>query len=298
VALGARALRENIMRISITSSLIAIAATATVAGALRAGVPTNDPRKAKANVVTVTATDYAFQAPDTIAAGRTTFHLVNKGPDMHHIWLIKLEQGKTLADLTEAAKTPGPLPKWAVDVGGPNTPMPGGEASATLDLEPGKYVMVCVIPAMKDGQPHYMKGMVKEVAVVARRGVEQAGKSAAPTADVTMTLDDYDFRFSSPITSATKSIRVHNVAEQSHEAVIVKLNAGTTAAAFLQAMEKPQGPPPGALIGGITGIAKGRTVDIPTSFTPGDYALICFVPDAKDGKPHLAHGMVKQFSVK
>jgi len=26
--------------------------------------------------------------------------------------------------------------------------------------------------------------------------------------------------------------------------------------------------------------------------------LICFVPDAKDGKPHLAHGMVKQFSVK
>ena len=286
------------MRISITSSLLAIAATATVAGALRAGVPASDPKKGKANVVTVVATDYAFQAPDTIAAGRTTFHLVNKGPDMHHIWLIKLEQGKTMADLIEATRTPGPLPKWAVDVGGPNTPVPGGEASATLDLEPGKYVMACVIPAMKDGQLHFMKGMVKEVAVVARRGVEQAGKTAAPATDVTMTLDDYDFRLSSPITSATKSIRVRNVAEQSHEAVIIKLNAGITVEAFLQAMEKPQGPPPGALIGGITGIAKGRTVDIPTSFSPGDYALICFVPDAKDGKPHLAHGMVKQFSVK
>ena len=286
------------MRISITSSLLAVAATATVAGALRAGVPTSDPKKAKANVVTVTTVDYAFQAPDTIQAGRTTFHLVNKGPDFHHVWLIKLEQGKTLKDLTEATKTPGPLPKWAVDVGGPNTPMPGGENWATLDLEPGKYVMVCVIPAMKDGQPHFMKGMVKEVAVVSRRGVEQAGKTALPATDVTMTLDDYDFRVSSPITSATKTIRLHNVAEQAHEAVIVKLNPGTTVQAFLQAIEKPQGPPPGALIGGITGIAKGRTVDIQTNFTPGDYALVCFVPDAKDGKPHLAHGMVKQFSVK
>jgi hypothetical protein len=113
-----------------------------------------------------------------------------------------------------------------------------------------------------------------------------------------MTLDDYDFRVSSPITSATKSIKFVNVAEQSHEAVIVKLEGGATVQQFLQAMEKPQGPPPGALVGGITGIAKGRTVEMTTSFTPGEYALICFVPDAKDGKAHLVHGMVKQFTVK
>ena len=30
---------------------------------------------------------------------------------------------------------------------------------------------------------------------------------------------------------------------------------------------------------------------------PGDYGLICFVPDAKDGKPHLMHGMMKQITV-
>ena len=285
------------MRYTITASLLAVAATATLAGALRAA-PGDDPKVTKANVVTVTATDFAFQAPDTIAAGRTTIRLVNKGPEHHHVWLIKLEQGKTLKDLMEATKDHGPLPKWAVDVGGPNTPVPGGEASATLDLEAGRYVMVCVIPAMKDGQPHFMKGMVKEVTVAKRAGVVQAGKTVAPASEVVMTLDDYDFRVSTPITSATKSVRFVNVAEQTHEAVIVRLNPGTTVQAFLQAMEKPQGPPPGALIGGITGIAKGRTVEVPTTFTPGEYALICFVPDAKDGKPHLAHGMVKQFSVK
>jgi uncharacterized cupredoxin-like copper-binding protein len=286
------------MRIPMTSTLIAVVATATLVGAVRAGVPANNPKSAKTNVVTVTASDYAFQAPDTIAAGRTTFHLVNKGPDFHHLWLIKLEQGKSLKDLVDATKTPGLLPKWAVDVGGPNTPMPGGEASATLDLEAGHYVMACVIPAAKDGQPHFMKGMVKQLTVTPRRGVEQAGKTVAPAPDVVMTLDDYDFRFSAPITSATKTIRLRNVAAQTHEAVIVKLERGATAEQFIAAMEKPQGPPPGTLVGGITGIAKGRTVDIATSFTPGDYALVCFVPDAKDGKPHLAHGMVKPFSVK
>jgi uncharacterized cupredoxin-like copper-binding protein len=286
------------MRTALTASLLSAAAVAAFGGALRASVTDHGPRTAKANVVTVTAVDYAFEAPDTIAAGRTTLRLVNKGKDFHHIWLIKLEGGHTLPELVEATKKQGPMPKWAVDVGGPNSPMPGGENSATLDLEPGRYVMVCVIPAMADGQPHFMKGMVKELTVTPRRGVEQAGKSVEPSADVVMTLDDYDFRLSAPITAATKSIRLRNVAAQTHEAVIVKLAPGATVQQFLEAMEKPQGPPPGALVGGITGIAKGRSVDIATSFTAGDYALVCFVPDAKDGKPHIAHGMVKSFTVK
>jgi hypothetical protein len=34
------------------------------------------------------------------------------------------------------------------------------------------------------------------------------------------------------------------------------------------------------------------------NFTPGHYALICFVPDAKDGKAHFMHGMTQDFDVK
>jgi uncharacterized cupredoxin-like copper-binding protein len=286
------------MRTAFEAALISTLAVAAFSGALRAGVASEGPRTAKANVVTVTTVDYAFQAPDTIAAGRTTLRLVNNGKDFHHIWLIKLEGGHTLPELVEATKKQGPMPKWALDVGGPNSPMPGGENSATLDLEPGKYVMVCVIPAMADGQPHFMKGMVKEITVAARPGVEQAGKRVAPRADVTMTLDDYSFNTSAPITSATKTIRIRNAAAQSHEVVIMKLDAGVTPEQFLQALEKPQGPPPGKILGGVTGIARGRTIDLTASFTPGDYTLLCFVPDAKDGKPHIAHGMVKNFSVK
>ena len=43
---------------------------------------------------------------------------------------------------------------------------------------------------------------------------------------------------------------------------------------------------------------RAHYIDLTASFTPGDYTLLCFVPDAKDGKPHIAHGMVKNFTVK
>lgn len=33
------------------------------------------------------------------------------------------------------------------------------------------------------------------------------------------------------------------------------------------------------------------------SLTPGQYAMVCFLPDVKDGKPHHAHGMIKAFTV-
>ena len=63
-------------------------------------------------------------------------------------------------------------------------------------------------------------------------------------------------------------------------------------------MEKMEGPPPGKPLGGIAGIESGMSQYFTADFTPGSYALICFLPDAKDRKPHFAHGMVQQIEVK
>ena len=56
------------------------------------------PQAAGPNVVTITATDYAFGVPDTIPAGLTTFRLVNQGKELHHASLVRLGDGKTIAD--------------------------------------------------------------------------------------------------------------------------------------------------------------------------------------------------------
>jgi hypothetical protein len=274
--------------------MLALALAACTRGESREQQPVeNHKTVVVVNEVTIRARDYVFyEMPDSIPAGATSFRLVNDGPDMHHVWLVRLEEGKTLADLMEALKTAkGALPAWAVEVGGPNTPVPGGVSAATLDLEAGEYVAICVIPA-KDGVPHIMKGMVRTLTVVPNRT-----PAPLPKADIVLTLRDYSFEFDKPVRRGVQTIRIENAAPQSHEAVLVELAPGKTAMDVVQWVHQPNGPPPGKPIGGVTGFAQGEVNVITHDFTPGRYGLICFVPDARDGKPHVAHGMVTEFTV-
>lgn len=66
---------------------------------------------------------------------------------------------------------------------------------------------------------------------------------------------------------------------------------------FMKWIEKMEGPPPGKALGGVSGINPGASQYFTADFTPGNYALICFLPDAKDGKPHFMHGMIQQITV-
>jgi len=247
-------------------------------------------------VVTVTARDYAFDAPDTIPAGITTIRLVNQGPDLHHVFLMKLDEGKTMADFMNALKAGGPPPSWMKLAGGPNTPVPGGESNATLSLTAGRYVITCVIPA-KDGMPHMMKGMVRELIVAPSMVPASNEVGALPKADVTITLTDYAFGASNPLTAGKQRILFRNQAAQPHEAFVAQLAPGKTAQDLMAWLVKQEGPPPAKPIGGVTPIANGGEIQIDLDLEPGNYAWFCFVPDAKDGKEHVAHGMVHEFTI-
>lgn len=251
-----------------------------------AGAASTDP-----SVLRVTATDFSFEAPDQIPAGLTTIRLINKGPSLHHIELIKLDQGKTLPDFLTALKAGGPPPSWASMIGGPNVPEFGDSSTAIVTLDPGSYAMICVIPG-SDGMPHVMKGMARTITVTSPARV-----TAEPVADVMVKLVDYDFQFAQPLTAGHHTIRVENVGEQVHEMVLVRLENGKTAADVAAWAEKMAGPPPGAVHGGISGIMPGEHMFIVADLPAGNYGLLCFFPDSKDGKPHLVHGMIKTITV-
>jgi hypothetical protein len=161
-----------------------------------------------------------------------------------------------------------------------------------VDLKPGMYVMLCAIPS-PDGKTHLMKGMVRPLTVVA-----SDAQITAPVADVTITLSDYKFAPSIPLTAGHHVIKVENAGTQWHEMVFVRLAPGKRVADFARWAEKPQGPPPGAPLNGASPMMAGASNYIPVDLTPGEYGLICFLPDTKDQKPHLAHGMMTQFTVK
>ncbi|HEY3747175.1 MAG TPA: hypothetical protein VGL17_13075 [Gemmatimonadaceae bacterium] len=247
----------------------------------------------KARVVTITGKDFKFDAPDEIPAGLTEFRFLNKGPSIHHMQILRLTNGKTFGDLSAALKRQGPPPKWMKEVGGPNAPAPGTESNATLMLEPGNYAIICFVDI--GGAPHFTKGMVRPFKVVAASGPAASN----PTPDITATLFDYNFKLSAPILAGTRTIKVQNTASQPHELELVQLAPGKTAKDFLAwAGGGMKGPPPAKPIGGIAGLERGMSQTFTANFTPGNYAFICFIPDAKDGKPHFTHGMTKDFSVR
>ena len=243
--------------------------------------------------VTVTASDYSFAAPDTIPAGLTELRLLNRGTEMHHAMLVRLDAGKTMADLFAAMQPDSPLPAWAHEAGGPNTPGPGGESNAIVRLLAGRYAMICVIPS-SDGKAHVMKGMAKEIIVTP---ATSNTSNANMRVNSTMTLFDYAFQLSQPLQAGRQTIRVKNTGAQPHEVVLVKLQPGKKTADVLAWMEKMEGPPPGAPVGGTTPMARGEENIITVDRAPGEYGLVCFVPDAKDGKPHSMHCMITQFTI-
>jgi len=243
--------------------------------------------------VTITAKEYAFDAPSQVPAGVTTIHLVNQGQQLHHVQILKFEQGKTLADFQAAMKAGGPFPAWAVMVGGPNAPAPhGGESNATLNLAPGQYAFACFVD-IPDHMPHIMKGMVQPFTVTPATGAP----AAEPTADVSVTLSDYNFALSKPLTAGSHTIRVENTADQPHEIELVQLDSGKTADDVLKWIADPKGPPPGRPLGGIAGLSKGTHGYFTADLVKGNYALLCFLPDMKDGKPHFMHGMKQEFTI-
>src|SRR2546426_8779994 len=109
------------------------------------------PHAAGPSVVTITTTEYAFGMPDTIPAGLTTFRLVNQGKELHHASLIRLSEGKTVADfqawLVAGMKNHAAPPSWMTFAGGPHAVTLGDTAIATQTPPPGAYGFVCWIPS-------------------------------------------------------------------------------------------------------------------------------------------------------
>jgi hypothetical protein len=260
----------------------------------RAGRDTIASRPAGAPVRFV-AHDYGYAGPDRIPAGMTTVEIVNQGQDLHHVQLVKLAAGKTAVDFVAAMKAdPGHWPGWVSFVGGPNGVVPGSRATATMKLEAGHYLALCIIPD-KQGVPHVMLGMEKSFTVVPVGTVA----SAEPAADLAITQRDFHFDLSKPVTAGTHTIQVTNGGSQPHEAIVVKLEPGATVKDFVAAFEPgASGPPPGRPIGGIVGLDRGGRGYFTATFDPGHYAVLCFFPDQTTGREHFAQGMIAEFTVR
>lgn len=263
------------------------------------------------HMVNLASVDQAFQAPDTILAGWTTFRFANHGNDVHYAHIVGLESGRTVQELVdayaEAIRTSGPRPTWVTRFGGPGGVAPGDSATVTQYLEPGQYLWICPVED-RSGHPHFATGEFKSFVVHAADGVV-ADRAAGPEATMVVRLMDFAFTLDAPA-PGRHTIRVENAGVEPHDLVLMRLAPGRTledVGAWLNpegARRADQGgePPPslasvGTMAGGIAAIRPGMAAYFEAEFTPGEYVLICMAT-APDGRSHIEHGMIQQISVR
>ena len=114
---------------------------------------------------TLRLNDFAFALSGPLQAGSRTVHLVNDGPQAHEVVLIRLAEGASAKEFI-ARYRPGGLPNSAGrEAGGLTGLDPGREGYVHLELEPGRYGLLCFLADPVTGAPHFSRGMWMDIEV-------------------------------------------------------------------------------------------------------------------------------------
>jgi len=241
----------------------------------------------------VVASDYAYQAPAVFPAGKVRVRLVDVGQHPHHLVLSRMDDTLSLQQFFSDVLSPHPHGGYH-DVGGPNMVAPGDSAEVWLTLTPGHYALSCWVFS-RSGQPHIAKGMFAEVLL--RPGPTSPGE--IPPGLWQIAAREYRLDGPDTVEAGTVLVTFVNMGQQEHDVQLVRLPPrGSLTAVTRWADAGMEGPVPGTLTGGASGIEPGMRVSVPLQLRRGRYALFCFVPDERDGKPHYAHGMVRLLVVR
>lgn len=102
------------------------------------------------NDVAVTLKDFSLTAePATFASGDVTFAIANQGATVHEFVIIRSDDGPGQLPVEN-----GLIPEDQVDIVDEAEDIaPGTNATLSVNLEPGSYVLVCNLPS------HYEEGM-------------------------------------------------------------------------------------------------------------------------------------------
>jgi hypothetical protein len=123
---------------------------------------------------------------------------------------------------------------------------------------------------------------------------------AEPAADVKVQQVDFAFILPDEVKAGHQTWMIENKGTQWHELAIIKPHPGVTMDDLITLLESqdPQSEPPLDIVAAWPPMSEGEQVWVDLDLPPGEYTVICTMPDSKDGKPHLAHGMMRTLTVR
>jgi hypothetical protein len=153
----------------------------------------------------------------------------------------------------------------------------------------------------------FWAGFVALVTVPVLVGAVASSAGAAGSNSLNVKAGEYTYRLSGSPKAGWTQINFDNAGVEMHMMDVVPLKPGVTVkqlkAAALSQDDSAFGKiaAPGASENGVSGVpdilGPGQKTASITELPAGHYGMLCFVP-APDGKPHVAHGMLKVFDVK
>jgi hypothetical protein len=237
--------------------------------------------------------EYRFALPDSVPAGRTRMTLANDGAEAHQAQLFHLHEDAAVEDLLDALARGGPPAALETGeyVGGTAMVAPGerSRADAVVDLAPGDYVLLCLIPA-PDGRPHVAHGMLHPFSATG-----SPGDLPVPRPDGSVGLRDYRFDVPAAVEGDALLELTNRSAAEPHELMVTRVEDGVTAEDVGRALAEGSAPPATPL-GGMQAILPGASQRLQLDLDPGRYVLVCEVP-SPDGVDHHRKGMITELTV-
>jgi hypothetical protein len=273
---------------------IAVAATAAVVGTLAAAPTAADAaRLAVVPVVPVHVTNKSIQvgAHNTIAAGRTIFH-VTTGNGVHQVNIVKLKKGYSLGqfgqDIGPAlggnVKAINRVDRRTVLRGGTEAgPKHPGAFSANLPA--GKFLFIDV----NTNKFTFVKVVGRQTP---RQQVPSGGRIGLYT---------YGFVTNKQTLPNVGWVHLVNNADQPHFVQFQEVKGSTTNAQVRHYFKTgARGNPSWGLRPNFgTGVmTQGQNSDVYLNLPAGKYLIACFWPDFKTGMPHAFMGMWKLIQLK
>ena len=280
-------------------SALALARPITIALLLSSAAGAQAVRTAKRAVpgpttITIVAYNHFYEAPNPINSGLVTFRFINRGPDLHQMWIVKIDEGYAFSDFMNAIRPGRPIPAWLHGLGGPESPESGEEVSVTLNLEPGRYALACFIPS-EGGGSHLSKGMFLPLTVRDAKGPVLP----SPKSDGSIVLRDGGAEVNGAVNAGRHLLRVENQGKETRGMRVARLLDGKTmddVTSWLASGGAPASAPV-KLLGGVTPLATGEANWLSLMLSKGDYVLLPMAFAFGTGEPQYLAALATKFSV-
>lgn len=241
----------------------------------------------------VVATDTGFVARSTLRPGMRHIVFENRGRQVHEAMFAKLPNGMDAAGYAAAVRAGHLFPDGALDYSGPGLTSPGESTELWLELDPGRYVLICFNGDHAESTP--VHALTVEGTPV---------NDTPPKEDIVVRLADYHFEVVGQLRAGVQVLRFETTGPAMHEADLFRLLPGRTLDDLKRWRKAGKGAAPAIALGGVLDSHDiGRVTWMRKTFSPGVFALHCEMPmnaAASGGASDLTHadlGMALEISV-